>query len=67
MKQLIKLAALVFAVITISACGKMGELESVKAEKVALTTTTNTILAINQASNSNAVAPGREILPHNSK
>ena len=52
MKQLIKLAALVFAVITISACGRMGELESVKAEKVALTTTTNTILAINQASNS---------------
>lgn len=52
MKQLIKLTVLVFVVITISACGKMGELESVKAEKVVLTKTTNTILAFNQTSNS---------------
>lgn len=63
--------ALAFIVIGISACGKMGELEAVKADQVALSPTP----AIDQAAQATAqatatataTAPELDILPHNSK
>jgi predicted small lipoprotein YifL len=61
MKKLLKLMALVFIVIGISACGKMGELEAVKVDQVVLSPAP----AIDQAVQ--ATAPELDILPHNSK
>ncbi|MDB2590062.1 hypothetical protein N9345_04490 [Candidatus Thioglobus sp.] len=53
MGQLIKLTALIFVIAGISACGRMGELETVKPVQV----------AVSQV----AVTPELDILPHNSK
>jgi len=57
--------ALAFIVIGISACGKMGELEAVKADQVVLSPAP----AIDQAAQTTATAtvPELDILPHNSK
>jgi predicted small lipoprotein YifL len=69
MKKLLKLMALAFIVIGISACGKMGELEAVKADQVVLSPAP----AIDQAAQATATAtatataPELDILPHNSK
>ncbi|WPE16597.1 hypothetical protein [Candidatus Thioglobus autotrophicus] len=52
---MIKLTALMFIVVGLSACGKMGELEAVKAQAIDASTTQTT------------VAPELDILPHNSK
>jgi predicted small lipoprotein YifL len=72
MKKLLKLMALAFIVIGISACGKMGELEAVKADQVVLSPVPTidqaaqaTAPAIDQAAQ--ATAPELDILPHNSK
>jgi len=61
MEKIIKLTALMFIVIGLSACGKMGELEAVKNNNQ---TTTQ---AIDAATTSVAVAPELDIMPHNSK
>jgi hypothetical protein len=53
--KMIKLTALMFIVVGLSACGKMGELEAVKAQAIDASTTQTT------------VAPELDILPHNSK
>lgn len=55
MEKMIKLTALMFIVVSLSACGKMGELEAVKVQAIDASTTQNT------------VAPELDILPHNSK
>ncbi len=55
--------ALAFIVIGISACGKMGELEAVKADQVVLSPAP----AIDQAAQTTATVPELDILPHNSK
>ncbi len=65
MKKLAKLFALAFVVIGISACGKMGELEHVKADQMTLTKAPANNQEIDQASQN--VAPELDILPHNSK
>ncbi len=62
MKKLLQLAALVFIIVGLSACGKMGELEAVKVEQVAAP-----VQAIDASTTSIAVAPELDILPHNSK
>ncbi len=54
MKQIVQLALLAFMVVGISACGKMGELEAVKADQAKPAQTT-------------VAAPELDILPHNSK
>jgi len=46
MNTTLKLAALILVVIGLSSCGKMGELESVKAETVAMKISTTTQIDI---------------------
>ncbi|SMN14569.1 hypothetical protein CRYPA_607 [uncultured Candidatus Thioglobus sp.] len=58
MNKLAQLALLAFIIVGISACGKMGELEVVKATPVQ---------AIDQAIQAVVIAPELDILPHNSK
>ncbi|CAC9546627.1 hypothetical protein BHECKSOX_2216 [Bathymodiolus heckerae thiotrophic gill symbiont] len=53
MNKLAQLALLAFIVVGISACGKMGDLEAVKAQPAIDQTVT--------------IAPELDILPHNSK
>ena len=53
MKKIIKLTALMFVIAGISACGKMGELESVKPVQASAIQT--------------MTAPELDILPHKSK
>ncbi len=65
MKKLAKLFALALIVIGISACGKMGELEHVKADQMVLTKTPANTQAIDETTQ--VIAPELDILPHNSK
>ncbi len=62
MKKLLQLSVLALVVMGIGACGKMGELETVKADQVVLSPVANSTQAIDQAA-----APELDILPHNSK
>jgi len=59
MKKLAQLFVLALTVITLSACGKMGELENVKVEQAAATQA--------QVTTTQAFTPELDILPHNSK
>ncbi|MBC8493946.1 MAG: hypothetical protein ISR70_01540 [Candidatus Thioglobus sp.] len=65
MKKIAQLALLAFVVVGISACGKMGELEAVKAQQVTLSPAPVNTQAIDETTQ--AVAPELDILPHNSK
>jgi predicted small lipoprotein YifL len=60
MEKMIKLTALMFIVVGLAACGKMGELEAVKASAP---TADNTPTPTAE----NTIAPELDILPHNSK
>ena len=62
MEKMIKLTALMFIVVGLAACGKMGELEAVKASAP---TADNTPTPAPTAENT--IAPELDILPHNSK
>ena len=62
MEKMIKLTALMFIVVGLAACGKMGELEAVKASAP---TADNTPTPPPTAENT--IAPELDILPHNSK
>ncbi len=66
MKNLTKIFLLALAALTISACGKMGELESVKPEEVVLSKNAEAALD-QQTTQQVAIAPEMEIMPHNSK
>ena len=62
MEKMIKLTALMFIVVGLAACGKMGELEAVNASAP---TADNTPTPAPTAENT--IAPELDILPHNSK
>ncbi|HIG88659.1 hypothetical protein [Candidatus Thioglobus sp.] len=62
MKKIVRLLALAFVVIGISACGKMGELESVKNDQVTLSPA-----PIDEQTVQVAAAPEFDVMPHSSK
>jgi len=66
MKKIAQLAVLIFVVVGISACGKMGDLEMVK-EQVVATPVVTQIQGIDETEQVVMVAPELDILPHNSK
>jgi predicted small lipoprotein YifL len=64
MNTTIKLATLVLVIIGLSACGRMGELEPVKAEKVAVAPAPEQVIVEVQVA---LVEQEIDIMPHNSK
>ncbi|SFV76185.1 hypothetical protein MNB_SUP05-10-950 [hydrothermal vent metagenome] len=64
MNTTIKLATLVLVIIGLSACGSMGELESVKAEKVTVAPAPEQVIVVAQVA---MVEQEIDIMPHNSK
>jgi predicted small lipoprotein YifL len=66
MKKIAQLAALIFVVVGISACGKMGDLEMMKEQAVATPVVAQT-QEIDETEQVVMVAPELDIMPHNSK